>query len=246
MPSGENRPSIAKEPRLYLRLEWFRLKLRVVDFLGWVGSFGLKASLVVLLSISDNYIELELYLGNMSSLRSLPLGQQLLSAALVQLLGYCTIKCGQLLQSMYLLGHSASFILIAYYLSSRDVAVLRSICADGLYDLLASKIAARPRDETRRWTSHASAQRPRVVSHRAIMLPMVPRSALRQAVVQLKTKQSLDRILPDGRIMPGTGKVENVTEYIVIEKRIINEKEDGWIIWGTVEESDWRAMLNES
>ena len=177
--------------------------------------------------------------------KSLLLGQQLLSAASVQQLGHYTIKCGQPLPRTYLLGHRASSVsLTCRY--SRDVTVLRTICAEGLYNLLVARIAARPRDETLRWTSHSSVQQPRVVSHRVNMLPLITRSALRQAVVQLKTRQSLERLLPDGRAMPGTGEVKEVTEYIVIQKRIINEKEDKWIVWGTVEESDWRSILNRT
>ena len=34
MPSGKNKPLLAREPRLRLRLELFRLKKRVMDFLG--------------------------------------------------------------------------------------------------------------------------------------------------------------------------------------------------------------------
>ena len=75
------------------------------------------------------------------------------------------------------------------------------------------------------------------------MLPLVPRSALRQAVVQLKTRQSIERLLPNGHTVPGTGEITELTEYIVIQKRILKEKEEPWMIWGTVQESDWKMLV---
>lgn len=43
------------------------------------------------------------------------------------------------------------------------------------------------------------------------------------------------------------GKEREVTEYIVIQKRIYHGKEEGWKIWGTVEETgleEWEEALN--
>ena len=77
------------------------------------------------------------------------------------------------------------------------------------------------------------------------MLPLIPRSALRQAVVRLKTRQSMERLLPSGLVVAGTGEIKEFTEYIVIQKRILKEKEEPWIIWGSAEESDWKTMLKE-
>lgn len=43
------------------------------------------------------------------------------------------------------------------------------------------------------------------------------------------------------------GQEREVTEYIVIQKRIYHGKEGGWKIWGTVEEtqlSEWEEAIN--
>lgn len=47
----------------------------------------------------------------------------------------------------------------------------------------------------------------------------------------------------DGSVVEGTGGVREVKEYVVVQRRMWGEKEEGWIVWGTVEESDWRSVV---
>ena len=82
-----------------------------------------------------------------------------------------------------------------------------------------------------------------VVSHRAVLLPGVKGAALRQAVVRLRTRQSLTRIKPDGQMVEGTGLEKVVQEYVVVQRRMWREKEEPWMVWGTVEESDWKHLV---
>ncbi|KAL9118566.1 MAG: hypothetical protein Q9187_004885, partial [Circinaria calcarea] len=68
-------------------------------------------------------------------------------------------------------------------------------------------------------------------------------AALRQAVVSLWTRQSLARIGPDGQVTEGTGAEKVVQEYVVVQRRMWKEKEEPWMVWGTVEESDWKQIV---
>ena len=67
--------------------------------------------------------------------------------------------------------------------------------------------------------------------------------SLRQAVVRLRSRQSLERTAPDGEVLPGAGKVQEKVEYVVVQKRYQDGKEKPWIVWGTVEESDWKKVV---
>lgn len=66
------------------------------------------------------------------------------------------------------------------------------------------------------------------------MLP-IKESAIRQVVVSIRSVQSL-----------GKGEEKNVTEYLVLQTRIMNGKATGkWKVWGTVEESDVDTELGD-
>ena len=122
-----------------------------------------------------------------------------------------------------------------------DTATLTTICADGLRESFRSRIAARSPTERIRWTLHQYTRAPRVVSHRAMMLP-VKGAAMRQAVVRIQTRQSLAKITevgPDGRekMAKGTGQEKEIREYVVLQRRIWKGVEEPWIVWGTTEET---------
>ena len=75
------------------------------------------------------------------------------------------------------------------------------------------------------------------------MLPMVKGAALRQAVVRLQSRQSLVKLDSNGEVVNGAGEVKQVKEYVVIQRRMWKEKEEPFMVWGTVEESDWKAAV---
>ncbi|KZF20500.1 hypothetical protein L228DRAFT_250207 [Xylona heveae TC161] len=116
-----------------------------------------------------------------------------------------------------------------------DVETLRSICADGILHSFRARIAARGKDKLR-WELHKYLRGARVISHRAAKLP-IDGAGLRQAVVRLKSRQSLARLRPDNTAVPGTGIQRDVTEYVVIQRTMMNGKEGPWIVWGTTEET---------
>ena len=66
---------------------------------------------------------------------------------------------------------------------------------------------------------------------------------MRQAVVRLQSRQSLAQIIPgakgqDDKVVSGTGEGKDVTEYVVIQRRMLNGKEGPWMVWGTTNESN--------
>jgi len=131
---------------------------------------------------------------------------------------------------------------------SSDVELLTSICTDGLLESFRSRIASRRPGELVRWTLHRYTRSPRVVSHRAVVLPVAKGAALRQAVVRIQSRQSLARISgrwPDGveKVVKGTGEEKEVREYVVVQKRMWKEKEGPWMVWGTTEETSVDQVL---
>ena len=75
------------------------------------------------------------------------------------------------------------------------------------------------------------------------MIPLGKGIALRQAVVRIQSRQSLARLKPNGELIEGTGEEKDVREYVVVQRRMMKEKEEPWMVWGTVEESDWKLVV---
>ncbi|KAL8854890.1 MAG: hypothetical protein Q9221_000397 [Calogaya cf. arnoldii] len=128
-----------------------------------------------------------------------------------------------------------------------DITTLSTICTEGLLASFKSRIAARPRNERLRWTLHKFIRAPKFVSQRVGVLPYKG-SAIRQVVVRMRSRQSLARMVsrgpgrPDAQIQ-GTGEEKDVTEYLVLQRRIWKEIEEPWMIWGTTDETDPDTVL---
>ena len=92
------------------------------------------------------------------------------------------------------------------------------------------------------WTLHRYIGRPRIVSTRIARLPLNV-SAIYQVVVKIKSMQSLKKIQKgtgaqrDVVVEETKGEPKKVTEYVVLQKRMIRGKEDPWKIWGMTEET---------
>ncbi|MCJ1367707.1 hypothetical protein MMC16_006841 [Acarospora aff. strigata] len=194
MPTGANKPSIFFTPRDRFKMEWRRIKARVVDF----------GSLLAFKWIPKPRLKLR--------------GRQLAPTAVA------------LHRQMY-----TAF-------AEGDTDTLRTICADGLYESFRARIAAR-RGEKVQWTLHKYIRSPRVVSDRAARLP-IDGAGLRQAVVRIRSRQSLTR-MREGQVVAGTGQERDVKEYVVIQKRLWKGKEEGWLVWGTTEESTLEQLKAE-
>jgi protein MBA1 len=71
----------------------------------------------------------------------------------------------------------------------------------------------------------------KIVSDKVAPLPFGKNNLLRQCVVRIRTRQTLDR-------QDGTGaKTADLTEYVVLQRMRIEEQDEGWKIWGTTKPS---------
>lgn len=109
-----------------------------------------------------------------------------------------------------------------------------------------SDIIVRRPNERYVWKLHRYVGRAKVVSHRASAMPIESlsgkKSSLRQAVVEIRSVQSLERIDPLGNIEAVAPKGKEITEYVVIQKRIWKEEEEPWRIWGTTVATNLNKM----
>ncbi|KAI9812688.1 MAG: hypothetical protein M1832_000345 [Thelocarpon impressellum] len=116
-----------------------------------------------------------------------------------------------------------------------DVDTLREICAAGLFQSFSARLVERGRDRVS-WQLHRYTGRAQVMSDRAAKLPR-DRCGLRQAVVRVRSRQSLTRRRPDGAVAAGTGRERECVEYVVVQRRLWDGVESPWIVWGTTGET---------
>lgn len=130
-----------------------------------------------------------------------------------------------------------------------DVRLLRKICVDGIYDQLAPRIQLRPKNETVTWELVKYVGRVKLISNRAARLP-VEGMAIRQAVVRIRSRQKLTRMVK-GEVVQGSGKEKDVVEYFVVQKIIRDWRDEPWMVWGTTTETgldvveEWDRRLTE-
>ena len=67
--------------------------------------------------------------------------------------------------------------------------------------------------------------------------------AIRQAVVRIRSRQSLERFSADDALVPGSGNAQEKIEYVVVQRNTIDNKESPWKVWGTTTESDWKRAV---
>jgi protein MBA1 len=125
-----------------------------------------------------------------------------------------------------------------------DLATLKRITADGLFDSFSARVHARPRGERWVWELVRYTRRPRVMSNRAASL-MVDDAGIRQAVVRICSRQRLTRYKADGSVVKGSGEEREVKEYVVIQRKLWKGKEGEWVVWGTTEETT-QEMVEEA
>jgi len=121
-----------------------------------------------------------------------------------------------------------------------DVATIREICAEGLRDNLIASINARAKGEVMQWEV-VKEKSSKVVSHLATPL-FGKNTALRQAVVEIRSVQKLTSWDSRGQVIPETGGEKDVTEYVVIQKKYWGGVEAPWMIWGTTKETSLADM----
>jgi mitochondrial protein MBA1 len=123
-----------------------------------------------------------------------------------------------------------------------DIPTLQKICADGILDSFRARIGNRAHGEKMLWELIRYNKRAKIVSHRAARLP-IEGAGLRQAVVRIASRQKLSRYTANGALVKGTGKERDVVEYVVLEKKCWQGKEEDWRIWGTMEETKFETVM---
>ena len=83
---------------------------------------------------------------------------------------------------------------------------------------------------------------PRIMSSRAVVIPDLKETAFRQHVVKIRSLQRLRSTDRDKQ----SDTEKKVTDYIVIQKRIVSGKEEDWKIWGMIKESDIEEIAKPS
>jgi len=121
-----------------------------------------------------------------------------------------------------------------------DVATLRKICTDGIYDSFRARIGNRARGEKVVWELVRYNQRSSLVSNRAARLP-IEGAALSQAVVRIASRQRLTRWAKgkggEMHVVPGSGREKDVVEYVVLQKQYEGWRGGEWQVWGTTKET---------
>ncbi|KAL4924929.1 uncharacterized protein BDV17DRAFT_202657 [Aspergillus undulatus] len=123
-----------------------------------------------------------------------------------------------------------------------DVATLRKICCTGLANNLTGRITARPKGEKVTWSLDKYIRSPstfftglRVVSDRAVQIPELRDSGVRQVILRITSRQSTGKVRQPSRGKSPTEKPvkqQNCTEYIVIQKLRWLGEEEPWRVWG--------------
>ncbi|TPX26649.1 hypothetical protein DIZ76_012111 [Coccidioides immitis] len=199
-PAWRNLPSIFKDPKLRLRMEWMSLKMTVVNFI----------SILSYCRFINKKLPLRL--------------RERKSRAL------------ELHKQMY-----TSF-------ANGDITSLKKTCCQGIFQNFAARISRRPRTSPRLlWTLHSYKKFPfaltfsgaQVISDRAAALPEAKGFGIRQTVIRIQSKQSL--------ITPSSGEEQNAaqqsekqqdcTEYVVLQRFMLNGEDGDWKVWGLAEET---------
>jgi hypothetical protein len=78
----------------------------------------------------------------------------------------------------------------------------------------------------------------KVCSHKAALFPKpFDKTGLRQAVVRITSKQTLNVYGRDGNLLPTSKEDVTTTEYLVIQKMVQGGVETPWMVWGTTTET---------
>lgn len=124
-----------------------------------------------------------------------------------------------------------------------DIATLKSVCHEGLLASFRTRINVRPSKESLQWTLHEYIGSPRIVSTNIAMLE-IEKSALYQVVVRIKSIQSLKKTPANGLANDRTEE-RKMVEHVVLQRKMWRGVEDGWKIWGTIEESKVEDVLGD-
>lgn len=130
-----------------------------------------------------------------------------------------------------------------------EKAQLAQICVPKLYRSLRSAIESRPRGKSYEWERVAETGWPwwpRVVDNKWTEADIGFNLMFRQAVVGIKSKQRLTELNARGERV--SQKEMELLEYIVLWRQVdpVNMKQSDWQIYGTLEETSYEKLMEES
>lgn len=112
-----------------------------------------------------------------------------------------------------------------------NTGYLRRICTDGLYESFAKRIASRPKGQRVSWALQRMNKSPKIMSTKAAMLPGGEGNVIRQAVVRISSRQTINMSDARGKPLPGSSE-KDVVEYVVMQKIYRNWQDGEWQVWG--------------
>lgn len=83
------------------------------------------------------------------------------------------------------------------------------------------------------------------MADRAVKIPDMANSGIRQVVVRLTSRQSMTKLIPGrngSKEVASAAKEQDCVEYVVIQQLIWHGKFSDWQIWGTTQATDMKAM----
>ncbi|KAJ5692171.1 hypothetical protein N7462_001594 [Penicillium macrosclerotiorum] len=134
-------------------------------------------------------------------------------------------------------------------LANGDTREIQRICSEKLATKLTAQIKRRPANEEVTWNLVKWNGSPRVLSDRALRLPEVPNSGIRQVVVRLSSKQSMaksTRARNGSTAVTAPAKEQDCIEYVVIQKIFWRGQDADWRIWGHVKPTDMDVVNSDA
>ncbi|PBP17132.1 hypothetical protein BUE80_DR012134 [Diplocarpon rosae] len=125
-------------------------------------------------------------------------------------------------------------------LADGNMTALAKICSDGILQKFQTKIGNRERGQKMLWELVKYNQKPKLVSHRGAKFP-TKGHAIRQAVVRISSRQRVMTLMQGKggavKMIPGSEKVRDVVEYVVVQRITRDWIEGSWQVWGTTSET---------
>ena len=124
---------------------------------------------------------------------------------------------------------------------NRDLLALEDFCCEGLVSSFRTRMSGLRPGVKHEWSITDYTSRPKIVANCATYIPVpgAEKVGIRQVTVRIDSKQRVDTITKDWRGVEQRqeGLPKQVREFTVMQRRLINNEESHWVLWGTVQES---------
>lgn len=124
---------------------------------------------------------------------------------------------------------------------SGNIPEIKRICCEKLAQKLTNQIQNRRANERIVWKLVGRKfSGVRVMADRAVKIPDMSNSGIRQMVVRLGSRQSMTTLVGGREVAPA--KELDCVEYVVIQQLIWHGKHADWQIWGTTQATDMKTL----